>query len=84
VPALILQGGLDTVTPPSWSQEAATTLAHAHRFVFPGQGHVVIQQPLSVSSGCPTQMVRAFLDDPALAPDGACIDEIYDVAWALP
>jgi pimeloyl-ACP methyl ester carboxylesterase len=84
VPVLILQGGLDTITPPSWSAEAADTLTNAYRFDFPGQGHVVIQQSLSVTSGCPVQITRRFLDDPHQRPEVACIEKIYRIPWFLP
>jgi pimeloyl-ACP methyl ester carboxylesterase len=84
VPVLILQGELDRVTPPSWAAEAQRTLPNAFYFEFPGQEHVVIQQPLSISSGCPAQITRHFLDDPAHAPDGTCISNTYRIHWVLP
>jgi pimeloyl-ACP methyl ester carboxylesterase len=84
LPVLILQGGLDMITPPSWAAEAKRTLANAFYYEFPAQGHIVIQQPLSVSSGCPAQITRHFLDAPLAAPDAACIDETYQIAWSLP
>jgi pimeloyl-ACP methyl ester carboxylesterase len=84
LPTLIFQGGLDTITPPSWAEAARRTLPDAHYYEFPGQGHLVIQQPPSVSSGCPAQMARAFLDTPAQAPDASCIGENYRIEWSLP
>jgi hypothetical protein len=75
---------LDRVTPPSWAAEARRTLSNAFYFEFPGQDHVVIQQPLSATSGCPAQITRAFLDDPTRAPDGTCIRNVYHIHWVLP
>jgi pimeloyl-ACP methyl ester carboxylesterase len=84
LPVLILQGGLDTITPPSWAAAAERTLPNAFSFEFPGQGHIVIQQPLSMTSGCPAQMTRDFLDDPTHTPDATCIGDLYQIPWVLP
>jgi pimeloyl-ACP methyl ester carboxylesterase len=84
VPVLIFQGGLDTITPPSWAADARRTLPNAIYLEFPGQGHVVIQQPSSIASGCPAQLVRHFLDDPMHAPDTSCIESAYQIPWVLP
>jgi hypothetical protein len=84
LPVLIFQGTLDTTTPPSWAAEARRTLSNAIYLEFAGQGHVVIQQPSSVDSGCPAQLVRHFLDDPMNAPDTGCIESTYQIPWVLP
>jgi pimeloyl-ACP methyl ester carboxylesterase len=84
VPVLIFQGGLDTITPPSWAAAAQRTLPNATYLEFPGQGHVIIQQPLSISSGCPAQLTRQFLDEPSHAPDTSCVSNSYQVPWMLP
>ena len=84
IPTLILQGTLDTITPPSWAAAAQRTLSNAYSFEFPGQGHIVIQQPLSASSGCPEQILHDFLDDPTRAPDATCVAALYQIPWVLP
>jgi pimeloyl-ACP methyl ester carboxylesterase len=84
IPALIFQGGLDTITPPSWAAAAQRTLSNATYFEFPGQGHVVIQQPLNITSDCPAQLTRQFLDDPSHAPDATCVSNSYQIPWVLP
>lgn len=84
LPVLILQGALDTVTPPSWAAEAQRTLSNASYLEFPAQGHIVIQQQTSLSSGCAAQITRAFLDAPSQPPDTTCIDKYYQVPWVLP
>jgi pimeloyl-ACP methyl ester carboxylesterase len=84
LPVLILQGGLDTITPPSWAADARRTLPNAFYLQFPGQGHVVIQQPTSLASDCPTQITRRFLDAPTHAPDAGCIGNSYQIPWVLP
>lgn len=82
IPTLLFQGGLDTITPPSWAAEAQKSLANAFYLEFPGQGHIVIQQSSSASSGCPVQIVRRFLDDPTQAPDASCIEKSYQIHWS--
>ena len=82
LPVLILQGGLDTITPPSWAEEAQRTLPHAFYFEFPGQGHLVIQQ--ATHADCPMQITRQFLDAPTHAPDATCIQTAYPIEWVLP
>jgi pimeloyl-ACP methyl ester carboxylesterase len=84
LPTLILQGALDNVTPPSWAQIARQTLSNGVYVEFPGQGHIVLDQPLSVTSGCPLQIVRDFLADPQAAPDTQCIATVYGASWVLP
>ena len=84
IPVLILQGGMDTITPPSWAAAAQRTLTNAYYLEFPGQGHVVIQQPASVNSGCPAQITRTFLDDPTHPPDATCLTKSYQIPWVLP
>ena len=84
IPVLIFQGGLDTITPPSWAAQAQRTLFNATYLEFPGQGHVVIQQPISIASGCPAQLARQFLDDPTQAPVATCITTNYQIPWVLP
>ena len=41
VPALILSGGLDPVTPPANGEAIAKTLANHKHVVAPGYGHIV-------------------------------------------
>lgn len=84
IPTLILQGTLDTITPPSWAAAAQDTLSNAYSFEFPGQGHIIIQQPLSATSNCPEQIMHDFLDDPTRAPDATCIAAFYQIPWVLP
>src|SRR2546421_9133219 len=68
IPTLILSGQYDPITPPAASLQAAKTLRHSYRFVFPGTGHGVYQ-----THNCPNRIVVAFEDDPAHRPDARCI-----------
>ncbi len=70
VPALVLAGEYDPITPPAWGRMAAESLSHAFFFEYPANGHWVTR-----SSPCALQMALAFWDDPATAPDASCILE---------
>lgn len=56
VPALVLSGALDPVTPPDWGAQAAQHLSRSKHVVAAGTGHGVL------STGCGQAMVRAFID----------------------
>jgi pimeloyl-ACP methyl ester carboxylesterase len=84
LPTLALQGAWDGVTPAAWSDAAMQYLPNAQSLRFPGAGHVVLAQPVSLASGCPAQLIRRFLDAPTQPLDTACIDTHYSVAWAMP
>jgi hypothetical protein len=68
IPTLILAGEYDPVTPPSWGQLAADTLANAHFFEVSGTSHGVL-----FANPCAAGIARDFLDAPLTAPDAACI-----------
>lgn len=56
VPALVLSGDLDPVTPPSWGQSVAEHLQRSRHLVAPGTGHGVI------GTGCGARLVREFIE----------------------
>ncbi|HDQ74040.1 MAG TPA: alpha/beta fold hydrolase [Chloroflexi bacterium] len=78
VPALVMVGEFDPITPPAWAERAAETLSHGYYFEYPGVGHGA-----SASPGCPRQMMIAFLEDPTAAPDSACIADMGQ-PWSQP
>lgn len=55
VPALVLSGALDPVTPPSWGTDVAVHLSHGRHFVAPAAGHGV------VNLGCGARLVAEFI-----------------------
>jgi len=71
VPALVMVGEFDPITPPAWAERAAETLSHGYFFEYPG-----VEHGASASPGCPRQMMIAFLDDPTAVPDNACIADM--------
>ena len=79
VPALVMSGEYDPVTPPDWGRRAAQTLANSSFFEYPGEGHGV-----SPGDGCAAGMMTDFLSDPDAAPDEACMMEMGPPQFALP
>jgi pimeloyl-ACP methyl ester carboxylesterase len=58
VPALILSGGLDPVTPPAYGTEVAATLSHSRHVIAAGYGHIVSLH------ACAPRLIAAFIADP--------------------
>mgnify|MGYP001550965812 CR=1 FL=1 len=71
VPALVLEGEFDPVTPPRYGEEVVKTLPNGRLFVLKGQGHNVI------GAGCMPKLFARFLDTAdAKALDGKCLDTL--------
>jgi pimeloyl-ACP methyl ester carboxylesterase len=70
VPALVLAGEGDPITPPDWGRMLASDLAQAYFYDFPGNGHWVTR-----SSPCAVQMALSFWENPTQAPDSTCIEQ---------
>jgi pimeloyl-ACP methyl ester carboxylesterase len=79
VPALILAGQYDPVTPPSWGRLAAAALPNSTFLEFPGIGHGV-----AFSASCPLAVLTAFLKDPNARVDGDCTTRMTGPRWVLP
>jgi pimeloyl-ACP methyl ester carboxylesterase len=71
VPALLLSGTFDAVTPPEWAREAAEGLSRGRLLEFPGLGHSVVQ-----ASDCARTIMLGFLDRPEGGYDTACLDQV--------
>lgn len=71
VPALVLSGELDPVTPPRWGAEAAEHLSASTHWVVPGTGHGTIANP------CVTGRIAEFIDaGSAEGLETDCIDAV--------
>jgi pimeloyl-ACP methyl ester carboxylesterase len=71
VPALVLEGEFDPVTPPRYGEEVLKTLPNGRLFVLRGQGHNVI------GAGCMPKLFAQFLQTAdAKALDGKCLDDL--------
>jgi pimeloyl-ACP methyl ester carboxylesterase len=71
VPALVLEGEFDPVTPPRYGEEVVKTLPNGRLFVLRGQGHNVI------GAGCMPKLVAQFLQTAdAGSLDAKCLDNL--------
>ena len=76
IPALVLAGQYDPVTPPDWSRLAAETLSNSFFYELRGIGHGAIR-----SNACALEIGLQFLDDPTTEPDTSCIDALSSPAF---
>jgi len=71
VPALVLSGEFDPITPPVWGQEVASQLRHARHFTASSSGHGVIGTP------CGVRLIDEFLNaGNADTLDGGCLKAV--------
>jgi pimeloyl-ACP methyl ester carboxylesterase len=71
IPALILSGELDPVTPPVWGQQIAAVWTNSRHIVVPNTGHG------AWASGCVLKLMAQFLDDGTAAHlDPSCVNKI--------
>ncbi len=71
VPALVLEGEFDPVTPPRYGEEVVKTLPNGRLFTLRGQGHNVI------GAGCMPKLFTQFIEKAdAKALQGACLDKL--------
>jgi hypothetical protein len=68
IPALLLGGAYDPVTPVSFAKHAATTLARATLAVLPRASHGVVD-----GDACGQSLMTAFLTDPGQQPTLSCV-----------
>jgi len=71
VPALVLEGEFDPVTPPRYGEEVVKTLPNGRLFVLRGQGHSVL------GIGCMPKLFAQFIEKAdARSLDGKCLDTL--------
>ncbi len=71
VPALLMSGEFDPVTPPRYGEEVVKTLANGRHLVVRGQGHNVI------GTGCMPKLLAQFIDSAnAKSLDAKCLDAL--------
>ncbi|MDI1252275.1 alpha/beta hydrolase [Thermomonas sp.] len=71
VPALVLEGEFDPVTPPRYGEEVVKSLPNGRLFTLRGQGHNVI------GAGCMPKLFTQFIEKAdAKVLDGACLDKL--------
>ncbi len=76
VPALLLSGEADPVTPPTYGDRVAAGFAHSLHLVAPGLGHNVLAR------GCIPRLVEEFLESGSVEGlDGSCVEDIEPTAF---
>lgn len=79
IPALLLTGTYDPITPPEWAEAASASLGQGQVFVVPGVGHGVLG-----TSFCVDDMVEQFLERPSRAVEAGCLDRLGEPEFVLP
>jgi pimeloyl-ACP methyl ester carboxylesterase len=79
VPTLLLSGGFDPITPPSWGDLAAETLSSSTHVVVPSLSHGLVDV-----AQCVDDIVVAFLADPWSELSTDCVDEMPMPEFLLP
>lgn len=69
VPALLLSGQFDPITPPAFAAVADASLPNAYHVVDPYASHGV-----AFGQACVDQIVLDFLNAPEMAPDPSCLE----------
>src|SRR6185503_3861474 len=78
VPALVLSGEIDPVTPPTWGLEVVKHLRNGRHLVMPGTGHGV------AATACGNRIVTDFIDGAdAQALDTACVSSVQRPGFFL-
>ncbi len=68
VPALLLTGWYDPVTPPAYGESAVATLGQGHHVLFPADAHGVEGN----APACAVSLFAAFIHDPQAPLDAGC------------
>jgi len=69
VPALVLAGSVDPITPPEWGRSATENLSNGWFYEFPGEAHGTMR-----TSACAREIALTFLENPSVQPDATCIE----------
>lgn len=78
LPALLLSGEFDPVTPPAYAAAAAAGFSDHAAFVFQGQGHI------QLGLKCAQTLIRHFLDaGTAAGLDAQCVDSVAAAPFFL-
>ena len=79
VPALMLVGQLDMITPKTWNDQVTRSMSDARTVVFPATGHFVLLR----HAQCAGDLMRAFHADPKAPLDTRCVDALPKTAWSV-
>jgi len=72
VPALVLSGDIDPVTPPTWGEAVVKHLSRGRHIVMPATGHGVI------GTACGLKLIETFIERASSADlDTSCVAEVH-------
>ncbi len=74
LPTLLISSGYDAQTPWNLAVDAATSLAHSQRVLFPMVGHVAFARPVAMA--CAAIVIESFLAQTDRAPATGCIQSV--------
>ncbi len=80
IPTLLFSGRFDPITPPTYAAEAARTLPRSYSYTFPVNGHGTALP----GTPCTNQIITAFLTNPTVEPNAACVEALPDQPPFLP
>ena len=78
IPALILSGEYDPVTPVVWARRVSQKFNNGQWHVFPGIGHGVL-----LSDECAVEVTQSFIMNPKRLDKPECLDYLYDISFNL-
>jgi pimeloyl-ACP methyl ester carboxylesterase len=81
IPALVIEGKYDPVTPPIYATKLISKLSHSFYMEFPNQGHT---PSAGDTSGCAFSTILAFIENPKEIPDMKCLSAIKGVDFTIP
>jgi pimeloyl-ACP methyl ester carboxylesterase len=76
IPALVLVGELDSVTPPIYGRQIAGELSRSQLVELPATGHSIVEH-----GGCGSELAGAFFDDPSAPLDTRCLADIPPLSF---
>jgi pimeloyl-ACP methyl ester carboxylesterase len=79
VPALVLAGTFDPITPPKYGRQTAAALTNGWFVEFSSAGHDVLG-----NEPCAGRLASMFLDSPARAPNDPCVQELQPPRFLPP
>jgi len=74
VPILLISSGYDAQTPAYFADEAAGSLRHSQRVVFPMVGHIATVRPLAMA--CAAIVIESFIAQPDRSPATECVSSV--------
>ncbi len=79
IPALVLDGQFDPITPPSYGKLAAEHLSRSFVYLFRSSGHGVTYEQYD----CATNIIKQFLAAPPNRPNSACLATIQPLDFVI-